>query len=269
MSEESIHDTAPKATKALLGTIAFILIMVGIEALVERDGPRYGVGGSLIVAGIICSYAAVAWTAVRARLSDSVKMKIAEIALSPRWWLAVVLVGLMAVSLSPFIEQKRWPFSAWFAPSNAPSTDGCVRESKQIQERLGVKTQENQDLSQQLSSANNALASAQQQLATLRSQRSAPIINPPSASSITWQPRLLIYSVPLSSDGNVPRPSEPSVSLIDFRGTVQGSYPAQLKNAYIVSGLTGEKRSFLINTRVGYLDAEKLPLDQINPLPPG
>jgi hypothetical protein len=30
MSDETLHDRAPKATKALLGTVAFILIMVGI-----------------------------------------------------------------------------------------------------------------------------------------------------------------------------------------------------------------------------------------------
>jgi hypothetical protein len=126
MSEESLHDDAPKATKALFGTIAVILVMVGIEQLADRDGPRYLPGIPLIVAGIICFYAAVAWTAVRNRLPDRAKEEIANIALSPRWWIAAVMIGLIALTVQPYVEQQRWPFSASLSPPKRLVADGQI-----------------------------------------------------------------------------------------------------------------------------------------------
>jgi hypothetical protein len=65
------------------------------------------------------------------------------------------------------------------------------------------------------------------------------------------------------------QPNQPSIGTITFRGTVQADSPVQLNDAYILSELTGEKRTFSIISRPGYLESDKLSLDQINPIPSG
>jgi len=38
MAEEPLPDTAPQATRVLLGVIAFLLLMLGGEVLIDREG---------------------------------------------------------------------------------------------------------------------------------------------------------------------------------------------------------------------------------------
>jgi hypothetical protein len=45
-------------------------------------------------------------------------------AINPNWIVAAAFVCLLALILSPFVEEKRWPFSTWFQTStHAPSAD--------------------------------------------------------------------------------------------------------------------------------------------------
>jgi hypothetical protein len=54
------------------------------------------------------------WTVVREWLPDSTKQKVSNVALSPYWWFGTLFVALLALILSPLVEDRRWPFSAWF-----------------------------------------------------------------------------------------------------------------------------------------------------------
>ena len=37
--------------------------------------------------------------------------------LSPNWFAGAIATSLIIVALSPYVQEKRWPFSAWFPPS--------------------------------------------------------------------------------------------------------------------------------------------------------
>jgi hypothetical protein len=129
MSDDTLHDTAPKATKALFGTLGFILIMVGIELMTEREGPRYALGLPLLTAGATCFYAVVAWAAIRERLPEAAKSTIATIARSPQWWFGTILVALLVAALSPYVQEGRWPFVSWFVtPPPAASMANPLHE---------------------------------------------------------------------------------------------------------------------------------------------
>lgn len=102
------------ATKSLFGALAFILLLLGAEMIAEKGGPRWGTGIPLLVAGGICTYAAVFWKAVRKRLPTAATVEINAIATSPRWWLGTLLTGLWALIFMPIIAEPRlpsWPFS--------------------------------------------------------------------------------------------------------------------------------------------------------------
>jgi|SRR5215471_1299065 len=45
------------------------------------------------------------------------------LSLSPNWVFAAAIVALQLVLFLPFIEEKRWPFAMWFAPSSTPTAD--------------------------------------------------------------------------------------------------------------------------------------------------
>lgn len=94
MSDE-IHDSAALATRGLLGTLAFILIMIGLELLFyERDSTRHILGWSLIGEGIVCTYAAVIW-------NRGIKWRVGF----------VVVAAASASTLWILNTGGRWPFS--------------------------------------------------------------------------------------------------------------------------------------------------------------
>jgi hypothetical protein len=124
MSDDALHDAAPKATKSLFATIGFILIMVGVELMVERAGPRWFPGIVLFVLGAACFYLAWVWKHIRSKLSDSTQTKIARIAMSPWWWLGAVFLLVEIALLSPLVEGGRWPFALWFGTTSSSAAIG-------------------------------------------------------------------------------------------------------------------------------------------------
>lgn len=118
MAEEPLPDTAPLATRALLAVLGFLLLMFGGEVLIDKEGPRWFLGVPLIVLGTACFYSAWAWKRLRARLTQGGREKAAAIATDPRWWLATLLVFLIVMAASPYVEQRRWPFE-WVASLRA------------------------------------------------------------------------------------------------------------------------------------------------------
>lgn len=108
MSDEA-QDTPAAATKSFFGTAAFILLFLGAEMIAEKDGPRWGPGVPLLIAGAVCTYAAVFWNYVRTKLPKAATVEINAIARSPRWWFGAVLTLLWALILMPVISVPRWP----------------------------------------------------------------------------------------------------------------------------------------------------------------
>jgi hypothetical protein len=78
-----------------------IIVGIGLEAcahLFNRDFWTAGVG---FMAMLVVSAAAIYWTRIRASFA----------ALDGRWLVASCLVFIFALAVSPFVEQRRWPFS--------------------------------------------------------------------------------------------------------------------------------------------------------------
>jgi hypothetical protein len=108
MSDEA-QVTPAAATKSLFGTAAFILLLLGAEMIAEKDGPRWGTGIPLLIAGGICTYAAVFWNFVRTKLPKAATVEINAIATSPRWWFGTLLTLLWVIIFMPIIQAPRWP----------------------------------------------------------------------------------------------------------------------------------------------------------------
>ena len=88
------------------GGLVFTCFFVFIEKLVERD---WGSALAALLLGL--GIAAVALHS-KAWLERT----------NPNWACAGALALVLALILSPFIEEKRWPFSAWF-PATPSETD--------------------------------------------------------------------------------------------------------------------------------------------------
>jgi hypothetical protein len=142
MSDE-IQDTPAGATKGLFGALAFILLLLGAEMMLEKDGARFWIGLALGGCGFVCTYAAVFWNFVRQRLPGGTTAEINAIATSPRWWLGVMLLGSAAFIFSPFVEQQRWPFTYVFGYGKAPLPVGWTATSLRLQfNASGARPQE-------------------------------------------------------------------------------------------------------------------------------
>ena len=88
------------------------------------------------------------------------------LASDPRWWIASILVYLLVGTFSPVIEQKRWPFSVWFA---------------------GPSQEEVDSLHARLNATAKDLNDAQQQIAREPAQRAADLAKLRSEGAATQQ----------------------------------------------------------------------------------
>jgi hypothetical protein len=85
--------------------------MLGGEAMLDRDGPRYALGIPLCIAGAATAYAAVFWKFVKRKIPNNISIGIDSIAKSPKWWLAIIFVYAEVIIFSPFVEERRFPFT--------------------------------------------------------------------------------------------------------------------------------------------------------------
>jgi hypothetical protein len=93
-----------------------------------------------------------------------------------------------------------------------------------------------------------------------RGPEAAQQVDPP----ISWDYRIFLSSW----SGGQEKENSPYIWILRISGRVSGSASVQMKGAYIESELTGERRSLNISTRPGYLTAETLPVNEVNPIPP-
>jgi hypothetical protein len=108
---EPVENTAAGATKGFFGSLAFILLMVGVEGMTGAAELPPGLGPMLIVVGGACAYAAFFWESATKVLSVDAQDAIGRFAQSRITWFGMLSLCLLAIILSPFIEQRRWPFS--------------------------------------------------------------------------------------------------------------------------------------------------------------
>jgi hypothetical protein len=107
--ETTVSDwTWPRTWKEFIPATIWAVIVLGfglefVARLVSGEYGRalfalcgLGVSGAMVIHG----------AQVRSRLYS----------ISPNWIIPALLVFLLAIILSPFVEEKRWPFSAWFPP---------------------------------------------------------------------------------------------------------------------------------------------------------
>jgi hypothetical protein len=113
MSEASAPKTWWEAISAhvVWGALVFTCFLVFIEKLLERD---FGTALAALLLGL--GIAAVALHS-RTWLDRT----------NPNWVYAASVAAIFALILSPFVEEKRWPFSAWFSQptqsARLPSAD--------------------------------------------------------------------------------------------------------------------------------------------------
>jgi hypothetical protein len=267
--EKPKSDFWTHADKAVFGLCELLALLFGLPFGDDlyHDKPLSSIGGwHWFYLGIAVMFALTGpmwpWLRSRPRAPQTAVTALSRMAINPYAWLAALL-ALFFYGTGPELYQRATaPFSTPTAPREPtaqqpgppakplfpPGSDLSLLTGQQIVDKI-------HDLERQASETKGALEDAQRQVAELQKQKSIPA-PPPSGGPITWQNRLILGAA-----------SPSGVRYLIMAGTVVGS--TQLKDAYIVSDFTGEKRSFLISTRAHNLDAERLPLDQINPLPPG
>ncbi len=113
MAEEALQETFSGATKALFGTLGFLLLMFGGEVMLDRLEPRYALGAFLCLFGVSCFYMLWSAKAVRRRLPVG---DINAVAKSPWSWLTILLVFVSSISLWHFVDTNIWAAKVSFSP---------------------------------------------------------------------------------------------------------------------------------------------------------
>ena len=107
---DAAERTAGGATRVLFGTLGFILIMNGTEHM--NSGSFWStIDWKLVAVGALCVYAAFFWERTKKHLSAETQDSIAKFSQHSATKSVLLLSVLLTIILSPFIEQRRWPFS--------------------------------------------------------------------------------------------------------------------------------------------------------------
>jgi hypothetical protein len=101
-------ETPTGAARALIAWFAGGLAFESVHAFAEGSywaTAGYGLGAAVVATA---DYKLKALLSGSPRLTQSLN----QVASDARWWTAVAMVSLLVISLSPFVEQRRWPFSS-------------------------------------------------------------------------------------------------------------------------------------------------------------
>ncbi|WP_316216746.1 hypothetical protein [Bradyrhizobium sp. SZCCHNR3003] len=132
---DAIESTPQGATRVLFGSLAFIFLLVGIEALAEKENARLGFGIVMTMLGVLCSYAAFSWLLVQKALSVEAQVAVGRIAQSRLTWSLIILILAQMIALSRFVEERRWPFSY-------PADPRVVAENSRLENALNKANSE-------------------------------------------------------------------------------------------------------------------------------
>jgi hypothetical protein len=277
MSEEDeIPETADGAIRGYIVAIGFTLALIGGELMAEKDGGRFWIGAALFTSGLPCYLSAALWKTIKPQLNRSVLATLNILASDARWWVTTLLVGLLALTLSPFIEQRRWPFLPTAELQSQLNTKQHeladikreLQEERQKAKPLlpraqslvtgGELVQRVENLQSQLDVAKREIAETKRQLEIAHQAASTPA--PPSARE-SHGPIKWATDFALVASGGGPNAL---IHAILFQGVSSSTVP--MKDAYVVSELTGHKQQLMANIPYG---GGAVPLDQIESIPPG
>jgi hypothetical protein len=108
---DPVEKTPAGATRAFFGSLGFILLTVGVEAVTGAISLPLIVGVFLLIFAVPCIYAAVFWEGAKRWMSTEAQERLAKFAQHPATRFGMLFLVLETLILSPFIEQRRWPFS--------------------------------------------------------------------------------------------------------------------------------------------------------------
>ncbi len=115
MSEsEHLAETPTSAARALVSFFALALAARAVEKFGWDTYVDLVISAILAVALVIIAYKL---PSIMNRFGKEATTKLNRIASDPKWWIIIGLVFILQGALWPFVEEKRWPFSAWFPPS--------------------------------------------------------------------------------------------------------------------------------------------------------
>jgi hypothetical protein len=118
MSEELPANTPDQAIRNYLNGIAWMCMLTGVEMIAHWDHVTSALIAFVIGTGFF--YAAYKWEDIKTHLSKAFVESLGHVATSAEWLIALVLVVILGVIFSPYIEQTRWPYV--YRAETQPST---------------------------------------------------------------------------------------------------------------------------------------------------
>jgi hypothetical protein len=232
-----------------------------IAAIYRGDSVGHIVGG--LSAGAIVSFVGFKWKTIKLRMGPRFTQIATNVATDFRWWLAWVFVVFIYLGMPSFIGAITRATRQQTAPvlRSASATDvarpndkatalACPPASASAMELNSAKSQIDH-LQQQLAQANAQITALQHPaIASMPIQSTGPI---------SWNSS---FGTSQTTDAN----GDPIFPAIIFSGTNSSSMPVQLKDAYIVSNMTGAKETLQVN--MGYGPEHLAAIGDINQIPP-
>ena len=110
VAEHPPPETPTQAARVLIGWFAGALAFESVHAF--ASGSSTAATGYVIAAIVVAAidYKLKPLLAGNPNLTRSLN----RLASDARLWVGVAMLSLLIIALSPFVEQRRWPFSAWF-----------------------------------------------------------------------------------------------------------------------------------------------------------
>jgi hypothetical protein len=173
---------------------------------------------------------------------------------SPGLIIAVLCSLLWVLATSPFVEQKRWPFQGWFnqtdnmGPEKQKTT--LIDWLKRAQKERDNATAERNSAQIGWSADRKAMASIQKEVNDLTAKlddaeqklaHRLPTLSPVTPQSITDPIRW--GQLGFGFQGG----PEPMFMDIEVLAEITGALPVEIKDAYIISGTTGEKLPMMLD----------------------
>lgn len=136
---ETTEKTAGGATRTLFGSLGLIFITASVEGMTGQSPLQIGTSLLLFVAGVFCGYAAFFWESAKNVLSTDAQKAIGNFAQHKVVRFGMLALVLEMLVLSPFIEQRRWPFSYPADPKVIQQNNDLTNELNRMKGTLGAE----------------------------------------------------------------------------------------------------------------------------------
>lgn len=147
-------EALPKTPKELLAAIWAIIAgaagLQSVDSIVHRDWLSAIPALAIFLA--LCGIAAM--------LIFSERLRPWATRISPNWIVGACATLLIIIALSPFVEERRWPFSAWFAPKLSEADIAIAKKQQSDEDQAQIAK-----LTTQLNTVTNDLSTARQAIA--------------------------------------------------------------------------------------------------------